>query len=157
MPRQIPIYGDHDETYRADSCGPLALASTAGQLSLFAIRHGHYPGKPLPPNALPGLKMLGHWDVREDQDWGLGWHFNEGIELTFLESGSLEFAVDDREYSLGPDDLTIARPWQRHRVGKPQVTASRLHWIILDVGVRRPNQDWKWPSWLLLSQLISRN
>ncbi len=27
-----------------------------------------------------------------------------------------------------------------------------MHWIILDVGVRRPNQEWRWPKWLLLSR-----
>ncbi|MBL8179390.1 MAG: helix-turn-helix transcriptional regulator, partial [Bryobacterales bacterium] len=43
-------------------------------------------------------------------------------------------------------------PWQLHRVGNPHVGPSRLHWLILDVAVRRPDQEWKWPSWLLLSQ-----
>jgi AraC-like DNA-binding protein len=149
---QIPIYRDHDEIYRADSCGPLAAAAASGSLGLHALSHGHYPGRPFPPSALPGLKMIGYWDAHEDQDWGLPWHFNEGVEITLLETGSLEFAVDGREHLLTPDSLTVARPWQRHRVGKPNVTVSRLHWLILDVGVRRPNQEWKWPSWLLLSQ-----
>ncbi len=148
----IPIYRDHDETYRADSCGPLASAAGTNNLRLVAMCHGHYPGKALPAHSLPGLKMVGSWDAPEDQGWGLPWHFNEGLELTFLESGSLEFAVDGRDYNLRPDDLTLARPWQRHRLGNPNVSASRLHWVILDVGVRRPNQDWKWPSWLLLSK-----
>ena len=26
-----------------------------------------------------------------------------------------------------------------------------LHWLILDVGVRRPNQEWRWPDWLMLT------
>jgi AraC family L-rhamnose operon regulatory protein RhaS len=26
-----------------------------------------------------------------------------------------------------------------------------LHWLILDVEVRRPNQDWRWPGWLMLT------
>jgi AraC family L-rhamnose operon regulatory protein RhaS len=51
---------------------------------------------------------------------------------------------------VGPGYLTITRPWQRHRVGNPQVPASHYSWIILDVGVRRPNQPWQWPKWLLL-------
>jgi AraC-like DNA-binding protein len=152
MPKSIPIFRDHDETYRADSCRPLAQAAGSGALQLKAMCHGHYPGKLLPPQSLPGLKMIGFWDAPVRQDWGLSWHYNEGIELTFLETGSLDFAVDGREYLLGPDDLTLARPWQRHSIGKPFISASRLHWIILDVGVRRPNQEWKWPSWLLLSK-----
>ena len=52
--------------------------------------------------------------------------------------------------TLEPGDLTITRPWQKHRVGDPNVSASRLIWLILDVGVRRPNQSWRWPKWLLL-------
>jgi AraC family L-rhamnose operon regulatory protein RhaS len=48
-------------------------------------------------------------------------------------------------------DLTITRPWQLHRVGGPNVEACRLYFLILDVGVRRPNQAWTWPTWLVLS------
>jgi hypothetical protein len=33
-------------------------------------------------------------------------------------------------------------------VGAPHVTPGRLHWLILDVGVRRPDQPWRWPAWL---------
>lgn len=106
----------------------------------------------MPGGTLSGVKTVGHWDTGEDQDWGLSWHRNEGIELTFLETGSLGFAVDGREYDLQPDDLTITRPWQRHWVGRPHLTAGRLHWLIVDVGVRRPNQDWKWPHWFVLSE-----
>ena len=47
--------------------------------------------------------------------------------------------------------LTITRPWQAHRVGNPIVGACRLHWLILDLGVRRPDQAWQWPAWLILS------
>jgi AraC family L-rhamnose operon regulatory protein RhaS len=112
---------------------------------------GHYPGRPLPHGALPGLKTIGYWDAETAQDWGLAWHRNEGIEITFLESGELAFAVDGREYGLHADDLTVTRPWQLHRVGNSNVGASRLHWIIADVGVRRPNQSWKWPNWVMLS------
>jgi AraC family L-rhamnose operon regulatory protein RhaS len=32
------------------------------------------------------------------------------------------------------------------------VGPSTLAWFILDVGVRRPNQEWVWPSWLPMSQ-----
>ncbi|MEK7995240.1 MAG: AraC family transcriptional regulator [Planctomycetota bacterium] len=152
MPKTIPIYKDHDETYRADSCLPLVEAAARREVRLEALRHGHYPGRRLPSAALSGVKMVGFWDAEDDQSWGLPWHRNEGIEFTFLESGSLRFAVDNREYLLEPDHLTVTRPWQLHRVGNPHVAASRLHWLIIDVGVRRPNQAWKWPPWLLLTQ-----
>ncbi|MCI0720004.1 MAG: AraC family transcriptional regulator [Acidobacteria bacterium] len=97
------------------------------------------------------MKSIGWWDAGVNQTWGLPWHRNEGLEITFLESGKLSFATDEREYSLQPDTLTITRPWQKHRVGSPLVSASKLHWLILDMGVRRPNQSWHWPSWIMLS------
>ncbi len=151
MPRPVPIYRDDVGTYSADMCLPLSQAAANGLVRLKALVHGHYPGSKLPHGALPGLKTVGFWDAEHSQDWGLPWHRNEGIEITFLESGSLGFAVEDREYDLHADDLTLTRPWQRHRVGKPNVGVGRLHWMILDVGVRRPNQEWKWPNWTVLS------
>ena len=95
-------------------------------------------------DALPGVRTVGIWDARHDQDWGLDWHRNEGIELTCSSAaGCLRHRCGRPR--LRPGDLTITRPWQRHRVGHPHVTTGRLHWLILDVGVRRPNQEWRWP------------
>ena len=117
-----------------------------------ALVRGGYPGEKLRPNDLSGIRSIGFWDAVGQQNWGLEYHRNEGIEITFLETGSIPFLVEDREYLLKPDDLTITRPWQQHRVGNPCIHAGRLYWIILDVGVRRPNQSWKWPRWLSLTQ-----
>ena len=114
-------------------------------------------GAKAPPHTLPGVKSLGFWDADHRQDWGLDWHRNEGIELTLLESGRLPFSVDGQDLDLKPGDLTITRPWQLHRVGRPHVTACRLHFLILDVGVRRPHQRWKWPPWLVLSPATGNN
>lgn len=102
--------------------------------------------------SLPGVKTVGFWDAKSSQDWGLDWHYNEGIELTFLERGGMAYAVDRHRCRLKPDDFTVARPWQRHRVGDPHIGAGRLHWLILDVGVRRPHQPWQWPDWLVLTK-----
>ena len=30
--------------------------------------------------------------------------------------------------------------------------ASTLHWLIIDVGIRRPHQYWQWPSWVALAK-----
>ncbi|MDY0165405.1 MAG: cupin domain-containing protein [Thermoguttaceae bacterium] len=149
---RLPIYQDEGQTYRADTCRPIIEAAAAGDVRLEALVHGHYPGRPLPRGALPNVKMVGFWDAVSDQDWELDWHHNEGIELTFLESGRLDFAVDKERFQLQAGDLTVARPWQTHRVGDPCVDASRLHFLILDVHVRRPHQPWQWPAWLVLAK-----
>jgi AraC family L-rhamnose operon regulatory protein RhaS len=147
----LPIYVDHGKSYEPDSCYPLIRGAKEGKIHFESLARGHYPGKKLARNALPCIKTVGFWDAKRSQDWGLDWHRNEGIELTFLESGSVYFAVDDREIPLKPGDLAFTRPWQQHRLGNPNIGPGRLHWLILDVGVRRPHQTWRWPPWLVLT------
>jgi AraC family L-rhamnose operon regulatory protein RhaS len=152
MPAATPIYKSHDGAYSADKCLPLKEAVGRGDVRLVSLRRGQYPGKRLTKNSLPGLRTVGYWAAEDDQTWALPWHRNEGIELTFVETGNIGFAVDGRTRSLEPGDLTITRPWQLHKVGTPTVPAGRLHWLVLDVGVRHPHQSWKWPSWVVLSR-----
>jgi AraC family L-rhamnose operon regulatory protein RhaS len=149
---RVPLYHESGSTYRADTCRPLEAAVAAGKVELQALVHGHYPGRCLPRQALPGVKTIGFWDAQQGQDWGLDWHRNEGLELTWLERGCVDFALQHAAFRLRPDDLTITRPWQQHRVGDPHVGAGRLHWLILDVGVRRPHQPWTWPGWVVLTK-----
>jgi AraC family L-rhamnose operon regulatory protein RhaS len=148
---RVPIYKEYGRTYHADSCDPLSTASRKGQIELKALSRGTYPGARLPAGDLEGLRSAGYWNAKREQDWGLEWHRNEGIELTLLETGSIDFALEGSSYKLQPGNLTITRPWQPHKVGLPNVGVGKLHWIIIDVGMRHPHQDWKWPKWLIIS------
>lgn len=150
MNKLPPIYKEPQKRYQADTCQALVAAVASGKARLEALARGSYPGRPLPAAALPGLSSVGFWDVIGQQDWGLAPHRNEGIEFTFLERGSLPFTVAGQDHTLHPGDLTITRPWQAHRVGNPTLGASRLHWMILDVSVRRPNETWQWPGWVVM-------
>lgn len=146
------IFHDRDATYRADTCEPLKNAARTRQLTLTGFGRNCYPGQMIPPGVMPELSLACVWDAEQDQPWGLETHRNEGIEFGFLSRGSLSFRVDGRDHQLKPGALTVTRPWQPHRVGKPNVTASRMHWLILDLGVRRPNEEWFWPDWMILSR-----
>jgi AraC family L-rhamnose operon regulatory protein RhaS len=137
------------ELFHADTCEPLKRAAASGGLRLEAISRGGYPGTRLPRNEMKELCMAGYWNAPGQQDWGLGWHCNEGIEIGYVSAGLLPFGVGQKSLTVRPGELTITRPWQRHRVGDPKVPACHYSWIILDVGVRRPNQPWLWPKWLL--------
>ncbi|MCX7010727.1 MAG: AraC family transcriptional regulator [Kiritimatiellaeota bacterium] len=145
-----PIYHAGKYTYRIDSCRPQLAAVAAGKIKFHALTHGHYPGRKLPARLLPGITSLGHWDAWGQQDWGLEDHRNEGIEIVWLETGGMPFVVDEKKFALQAGDLAITRPWQLHRLGDPHLGPGRLHWLILDVGVRRPNQSWRWPKWVQL-------
>lgn len=135
---------------KADTCKALKKAMQLGNLKVAALSRGQYPGKRLTTPEAHEIRSVGFWDARHAQQWGLDWHSNEGIEIGYLESGSLDFEAEDHAEALTPGALTITRPWQRHRIGRPFVQASRYHWLILDVGVSQSNMKWQWPSWILL-------
>ena len=63
----------------------------------------------------------------------------------------MAFSVETNNFELRSGHFTITRPWQLHKLGAPNIGLEKLHWLILDVGVRRPNQDWRWPRWLTLT------
>ncbi|OQW94793.1 MAG: hypothetical protein BWK77_08530, partial [Verrucomicrobia bacterium A1] len=109
--------------YHADTCSELVQAAGRGEVRLEALARGTYPGGRLAPRAVPGVRSVGFWDARHEQDWGLPVHRNEGIEFTFLASGSTGFSVDGRAYTLRAGDLAVTRPWQPHCVGGPRFEA----------------------------------
>lgn len=162
---QPAIFYDVNGTHKADTCENLKAATARGELYYAAYAHGCYHGVKMPPQMLPELCVACVWDANKDQSWGLPTHRNEGIEFGFLTRGNLDFIVEGKPYELKAGDLTVTRPWQPHQVGNPRIKASRMHWLILDVGVRRPNDPWKWPDWInfapqdidKLTRLLSHN
>ena len=152
QPRLNAIYQARRKPYEIDTCEPQVRAVQEGKIKLHALSKGHYPGVNFSSNILPGLNSIGFWDGAGPQDWGLNEHRNEGVEIVFLETGRMAFTVDKRRFDLVPGSLTITRPWQLHKLGDPNIGPGRLHWLIVDVGVRRPNQEWKWPDWLVLTR-----
>jgi AraC family L-rhamnose operon regulatory protein RhaS len=151
MLRRPPIFREPAQSHRVDAHAPLLASIQAGKIEFRALGRSHYPGERLAAGELPGLLSVGHWDARGVQDWGMDFHRNEGVEICLLETGAMRFAVEDESYPLGPGDLTITRPWQAHRQGDPRIAAGRLHWVTLAVGAQRPDQDWRWPRWVVLT------
>lgn len=94
---------------------------------------------------------MGYFDVICEQDWGIEDHRNEGIEICFQETGASSLVVDGKRHATQAGTLSITRPWQLHSLGNPHLGPGRLHWIIVDVGIRRPNQSWTWPDWCILT------
>lgn len=137
--------------YKADNCLFVKEAAEKGGLELTTLARDAYPGKRLGKTELTGVKSIGYWNIKNTQDWGLEWHTNEGIEICFLESGNLAFFLEDEKFDLSPNQLTITRPWIRHKLGNPNLELNKLHWIILDVGVRHPHQEWVWPNWIIIN------
>lgn len=146
------IYHEPQQQLRIDACLPQITAVREGKIDLHALTHGKYPGRVLPDEALSEISSLGFIDARGQQDWGMEDHRNEGIEICLQESGNNTLVANGKKYPLAARMLSITRPWELHRIGDPHLGAGRLHWIIIDVGVRRPNQSWKWPDWCVLTE-----
>jgi len=149
--QEIEPYEADGVVYHADTCLPLIDAYHRKKIKFKALARHTYPGDRLDDNTL-GLNSIGYWDANEPQDWGLDWHRNEGIEFHFLESGTMPYSQENKEVVLTPNHLTITRPWEAHKVGNPNIGMGKFYWVILDLGVRRPHQDWVWPSWITLTK-----
>ena len=122
-----------------------------GKIEFHALTKGHYPGTLIPQDILPGLNSIGFWDANTSQDWGLDPHRNEGIKIVFFETGTCDVIMDRKMFNLHAGNFLLTRPWQLHKFGNPNIGRGRLHWLILDVGVRRPHQDWSWPDWVMMT------
>ncbi len=147
-----PTYQARRARYEIDRCEPQNSAINTGKINFHALTKGHYPGTPVPENVLSGLNSIGFWSAGGAQDWGLDEHRNEGIEIMFLETGTMVFVADQKRYNLRAGQFTVTRPWQLHKLGTPNIGPGRLHWLILDVGVRHPRQNWHWPAWMVLTK-----
>ena len=147
-----PTYRSRTTRYEIDRCEPQNDAIRMGKINFHALTKGHYPGTPVPKNILPGLNSIGHWNAGGAQDWGLNPHRNEGVEISFLETGAMVFTADQKQHNLRAGHFTITRPWQLHKLGAPNIGPGRVHWLIIDVGVRRPHQEWCWPKWVVLTK-----
>lgn len=146
-----PTHRPRSAAFEVDRCEPQRTAIKSGKIDFHALTKGHYPGTRIPKTVLPGLATIGFWDAIGKPDWGLDAHRNEGVEITFLETGAMGFSVDEKNFKLRAGQFTITRPWQLHRLGAPNIGPGRLHWLVLDVGVRRPHQPWRWPKWAALT------
>lgn len=131
----------------AGNCNDLLEASIAGKVKLNAWTRRKYPGLDL-GEALPQILSVGGWDAAAPQDWGLKLHCNEGVKIAYLARGTMTLVLDGDRHELRAGDMFVVRPWQLHAFGDPNVVASQIIWVLFDVGVRRPHEQWHWPDWL---------
>jgi AraC family L-rhamnose operon regulatory protein RhaS len=148
----------------AGNCKDLLEASLAGKVRLSAWTRRGYPGRDL-GEALPQVCSVGGWDAAHPQDWGLKEHCNEGVKIAYLARGTMSLLLDGRRYTIQEGQMFVVRPWQLHAFGDPHVGASQIIWVLFDMGVRRPHEQWLWPDWIAwpehdqsrLTELLSRN
>jgi len=156
MKSQRPtVFVSADNRYVCDTCEPLKNAIKSGEISWTGFKRGLYPGAEFASAELDGLRLAAYWNARKPQNWRLPYHRNEGLEIAFVESGAVEFSADRRGASFSkitPEVVSVTKPWQEHSIGNPVIGACKMYFVIIDFKVRRPNQEWEWPSWIILSK-----
>lgn len=118
-----------------------------------------YPGDNVEFDELDALRLCAYWDAKKNQSWRLPFHRNEGLEIGFVSNGSVDFSADKNSNKftrLTSEHVTVTKPWQEHAIGNPVLTASKMLFLIIDFGIRRPNQGWEWPDWVVLSDADKR-
>ena len=118
-----------------------------------------YPGDNVEFDELDAVRLCAYWDAKKNQSWRLPFHRNEGLEIGFVSNGSVDFSADKNSNKftrLTSEHVTVTKPWQEHAIGNPVLTSSKMLFLIIDFGIRRPNQDWEWPNWVILSDSDKR-
>ena len=148
------VFVSRDYKYVCDSCKPLKKAIAKGEVAWRGFKRGLYPGDEAKFAELDGIRLCAYWDAKNNQSWHLPFHRNEGLEIGFVSNGSVEFSADkasNKFTTLTSEHVTVTKPWQEHAIGNPVLTSSKMLFLIIDFGIRRPNQDWEWPEWVVLS------
>lgn|GEM_PF-4771375 len=129
---------------------PLETGIQTGELAMFAVgSHNHEAGR---QDVIPGIVSFGFWQAQGVHDSRSEPHYNDSVHFMMSLQGQTSAVLDDKVYTLKPEELMVTRPWQKHAVGYPSFSQGQLGWLTLDVGIRNPHEKWKWPGWILLSK-----
>lgn len=78
---------------------------------------------------IPGLHVFGK-QIRTSATESLPPHFHENCyELVYITSGTSNFYVDNKNYSLCGGDVFITQPNQMHSTNAVPVTISEMYWL----------------------------
>ena len=149
------VFVSQNNKYVCDTCEPLKDAIQRRTIEWVGIKRGLYPGELFKSTELENLRLLAYWNAKKQQDWALPFHRNEGLEIAFVENGTADFSIDKQKNNfakINQKNVVVTKPWQEHAIGNPTLSACKMYFAIIDFGVRKPNQEWKWPSWILLSK-----
>lgn len=149
------VFVSQDYKYVCDTCEPLKGGISRGEVVWKGFKRGLYPSDDTQFSELDGIRLCAYWDAKNDQTWSLPFHRNESLEIGFVSNGSVDFSADKSKNeftTLTSEHVTVTKPWQEHAIGNPVLTSSKMLFLIIDFAIRRPNQDWKWPSWIVLRE-----
>ena len=84
-------------------------------------------------------------------------HFNDGIEIHFVNSGKYKWVVDDREVELLPDNLCVTAPWQLNGSPTGKMDIGQINWIVIKPKKYTKNSPLDLGSWTKLSSKLKES
>lgn len=115
-------------------------------------------GDPGPITNLPFIRQFGHMKfTRINLDESMKPHFNDGIEIHYVESGKYEWVIENQTVELFPDDLSITAPW--HLNGSPagKMDLGEINWMVIKPETFEPELPLKLGSWTKLPAKFQKN
>lgn len=106
-----------------------------------------------PLRKLPYIGQFGCMKfTRINLDKNMKPHFNDGIEIHYVESGKYDWEFDGKQVELLPGNLSVTAPW--HLNGSPagKMDLGRLYWIILKPELFSPTLPLRLGKWTGLSK-----
>ena len=79
----------------------------------------------------PHIAMIGKDQVLDSSSTPLSMHYNNGIEICFIQKGRFEWTVEKNNFVMFPGDCTITLPWEWHGGTKGILDRGELTWIII--------------------------
>ncbi|MFL1012181.1 helix-turn-helix domain-containing protein [Flavisericum labens] len=117
--------------------------------------HKDNPG---PLENLPFIIQFGSMKFSKVQlDETMRPHFNDGIEIHFVNSGKYKWVVDDREVELLPDNLCVTAPWQLNGSPTGKMDIGQINWIVIKPKKYTKNSPLDLGSWTKLSSKLQES
>lgn len=111
-----------------------------------------------PLKNLPFISQFGSMKfTKVNLDENMKPHFNDGIEIHYVESGKYDWEFEGKTVELLPDDLSVTAPW--HLNGSPagKMDLGRISWIILKPLNFSPEKPLNLGKWTQLSKSFQSN
>lgn len=113
---------------------------------------------PGPLHNLPFICQFGHMKfTRINLDENMKPHFNDGIEIHYVESGKYDWVIEDQTVELLPDDISITAPWQLNGSPSGKMDLGEVNWLVIKPEEFTPDNPLKLGKWTKLPTLFQSN
>ena len=111
-----------------------------------------------PLEGLPFIRQFGHMRFTKiNLDDNMKPHFNDGIEIHYVEGGKYEWEFEGRKVELLPDDLSVTAPWHLNGSPSGKMDLGEISWLIIKPEIFSPENPLRLGKWSRLPEKFQTN